>query len=110
MAQHELPVPDYDHLPLTELRHRVRSLAEPELRVLVDHEREHGDRVPVLEVLRARLAELRGGAEPSPGDPRAIPEASRPAGRSPVDQSTAAEPTAPLRHGQADQTPSHGRR
>ncbi|WP_410590087.1 hypothetical protein [Amycolatopsis sp. lyj-23] len=27
-----LPVPDYDQLPLGSLRHRIRSLEEPELR------------------------------------------------------------------------------
>lgn len=109
MTHHELPVPDYDQLPLAELRHRVRSLAEPDLRALVDHEREHGARVPVLEMLQARLDELRAGAQPSPGDPAATPGVAGRSGGSPVDESTAAEPTTPLRHGKAEQTPSRGR-
>ena len=61
----ELPIPDYDQLPLTELRHRVRGLEEGPLRALFDHETEHGNRIPVLEILHARLKELHDGAEPS---------------------------------------------
>ena len=64
----DLPIPDYDQLSLPDIRHRVRSLEEGPLRQLFDHETEHGNRIPVLEVLHARLKELHGGAEPSGGD------------------------------------------
>jgi hypothetical protein len=47
----DLPVPDYDQLSFPDLRHRIRGLDEAPLRALVDHETEHGNRVPVLEVL-----------------------------------------------------------
>jgi len=68
----ELPIPDYDQLPITELRHRIRTLEEGPLRELFDYETEHGNRIPVLELIHARLRELTHGAEPSPGDPAGI--------------------------------------
>jgi hypothetical protein len=105
----ELSLQDYDQLPLNELRHRIRSLEEGQLRSLFDHEEAHGNRIPVLEVLHARLRELHHGAEPSPGDPSRAPGATRTAHDSPVKESTAAEPGTPLRHGVAAQTPSRGR-
>jgi hypothetical protein len=105
----DLPLPDYDQLPLGDLRHRVRSLDETRLRTLIDHESTHGDRVPVLEVLRARLAELENGAEPSAGDPSRTPGVSSSAGGSPVGPATAAENNTPLRNGVAGQTPARGR-
>ena len=33
----ELPNPDYDQMPLTELRHRIRGLEEGPLRAVFDH-------------------------------------------------------------------------
>jgi hypothetical protein len=72
----ELPLPDYDQLPLTELRHRIRMLDEPQLRALFEYETEHGNRIPVLELMHARLRELTHGADPSPGDPANTPGAA----------------------------------
>ncbi len=66
-----LPIPDYDHLPVGSLTHRIRSLDSGRLGQLIDYEREHGARVPVLQVLEARLDALERGAEPSGGDPSA---------------------------------------
>lgn len=110
MAQSDdLPITDYDQLPLTELRHRIRGLDEPALRAVFDHETAHGNRIPVLEVLHARLKELAHGAEPSSGDPGNTPEVSGTAGGSPVQESTAAQPNTPLRHGVANQTPARGK-
>jgi hypothetical protein len=109
MAQDGPPLPDYDQLSLGDLRHRVRSLDEEALTGLVDHERAHGARTPVLEVLSARLAELRDGAEPSPGDPGRAPGVARTGGGSPVGPATAAEPGTPLRHGLEEQTPGRAR-
>ncbi|MBB4911503.1 hypothetical protein [Actinophytocola algeriensis] len=100
---------DYDQLPLGDLRHRIRALDEEALSGLIDHEREHGDRTPVLEVLRSRMAELENGAEPSPGDPNRSPGVDHTAGDSPVQPGTAAEPNTPLRNGLAEQTPARGR-
>ncbi|OBI76526.1 hypothetical protein [Mycobacterium sp. E740] len=106
---HDLPIADYDQLPITELRHRIRALDEPQLRAVFEHETEHGNRIPVLEVLNARLRELTHGAEPSPGDPSKTPEVSGASGGSPVQESTAAQGTTPLRHGVAYQTPARGK-
>lgn len=72
MADNDLPIADYDQLPITELRHRIRALDEGQLRAVFEHETEHGNRIPVLEVLHARLKELTHGAEPSEGI-RAMP-------------------------------------
>jgi hypothetical protein len=109
MPQSDLPIPDYDQLPLTDLRHRIRALDEPQLRAVFDHETAHGNRIPVLEVLHARLKELTHGAEPSSGDPANAPGVTGTPGGSPVQESTAAEPNTPLRHGVAAQTPTRGR-
>jgi hypothetical protein len=105
----ELPIPDYDQLSLPDLRHRVRSLEEGPLRRLFDHETEHGNRIPVLEILHARLKELHDGAEPSGGDQSNAPGVTPTPSGSPVQEATAAEPGTPLRHGVASQTPSRGK-
>jgi hypothetical protein len=105
----DVAVPDYDQLSLGDLRHRIRSLSEDQLRGLIDHERTHGDRVAVLEVLGARLQELQSGAEPSGGDQSRTPKVAGISGDSAVHEATAAEPTSPLRHGVAGQTPARGR-
>ncbi|ULE34561.1 hypothetical protein [Mycobacterium sp. IDR2000157661] len=109
MADNDLPIADYDQLPITELRHRIRALDEGQLRAVFEHETEHGNRIPVLEVLHARLKELTHGAEPSEGDPSNAPGVTGTAGGSPVQESTAAEGNTPLRHGVAYQTPSRGK-
>jgi hypothetical protein len=109
MAHSDLPVPDFDQLPLTELRHRIRAMDERQLGTLPAHERAHGDRLPVLELLQTRLDQLADGARPSPGDPRQAPEVSGQSAGSPVQPATAAEGNTPLRHGVAGQTPSRGR-
>jgi hypothetical protein len=109
MANEELPLPDYDQIPLGSLRHRIRSLNESQLRAVVEHECAHANRVGVLEVLRARLAELEHGAQPSSGSNDVLPEVTKSAGGSPVKEQTAAESNTPLRHGVAGQTPSRGR-
>lgn len=105
----ELPIPDYDQLSLNDVRHRIRSLDEGQLRAVFEHEEAHGNRIPVLELLHARLRELTHGAEPSGGNPANAPGVSSTPGGSPVQESTAAEPGTPLRHGVASQTPSRGR-
>ncbi|WP_410574293.1 hypothetical protein [Amycolatopsis sp. cmx-4-61] len=105
----ELPLPDYDQTPLGALRHRIRSLDEQQLTTLIDHEREHGARAPVLQLLDARLAQLRQGAEPAHGNPAAAPPSGDTAAGSPVGEATATEGTTPLRHGVAGQTPKRGR-
>jgi hypothetical protein len=75
----DLPMPDFDHLPLATLQHRIRSLDLDGLQQVAEYERLHGNRAPVLTVVDARLNELRNGAQPSPGSPdAATPEAAPP--------------------------------
>lgn len=66
-SRDELPLPDYDHLPLGSLTHRIRSLDPVGLDQLIRYEEQHGSRAPVLQVLKARRASLDAGAELSGG-------------------------------------------
>jgi hypothetical protein len=76
-SRDELPLPDYDHLPLATLQHRIRSLEAEELDQVLAYERAHGDRAPVVTVVEERLRQLAAGSEPSGGDPTAVrPEAA----------------------------------
>lgn len=59
----DLPLPDYDSLPVPEIGARVLSLNVHELGQLLDYERAHANRPSVTRVVDARLAELRSGAE-----------------------------------------------
>ncbi|MDX6347890.1 MAG: hypothetical protein QOF84_2680 [Streptomyces sp.] len=96
----ELPLADYDHLPIGSLEHRIRSLHAAELKTLLAYEREHGNRAPVVRILRARLDQLRAGAKPSHGDDRFRPEQPAPphAG-SKVTPATSPQPIHPPPHG-----------
>lgn len=61
----ELPLPDFDHLPVATLGTRIASLSEEQVTALLEYERAHGDRMPVKAVLEGRIGALRKGAEPS---------------------------------------------
>jgi len=97
----ELPLPDYDHLTVGDLASRVRSLSADELRRLIDYERAHGDRLPVVTVLDQRMDQLRSGATPSDGHPLAeTPEVQHaPPSGSKADPSTQGPPVNPPSHG-----------
>jgi hypothetical protein len=100
-SRSELPLPDYDHLPTASLAHRIRSLDAEGLTTLLDYERSHGNRVPVISVLEARRNELNAGEKPTAGSPQSIvPEKSPgpPAPRS-IDQTTDAPKINPPSHG-----------
>ncbi|MER7013510.1 hypothetical protein ABT324_19000 [Saccharopolyspora sp. NPDC000359] len=104
MSPHELPIIDYDNIPVGSLQHRIRSLRADEVKLLLDHERTHNDRVQVREILQNRLDELRAGAEPSGGTQDDKPvEAENTPGGSPVTPSGSPEPMHPPRHGMAGQ-------
>ena len=77
MAADDLPLPDYDELPLGTIESRVRALDADGVAALLDHERAHADRVQVVQLLEHRLERLRSGeVAPSGGDPAApVPEA-----------------------------------
>jgi hypothetical protein len=61
----DLPLPDYDHITTGELPGRIHGLDADAVRALLTFENEHGKRLPIMQVLERRLAELLGGAEPS---------------------------------------------
>ncbi|MFI1004189.1 hypothetical protein ACIP10_32670 [Streptomyces galbus] len=96
-----LPLPDYDHLPVGSLEHRIRTLDEAGVRDILAYEEAHAHRLPVLEILRNRLGQLREGAEPSGGSPLAPAPEQAPA-------PDAAPAVSPATSGPAMNPPSHG--
>ena len=101
MEHVDLPLPDYDHLPLAGLVHRIRSLDEPGLSQLLEYEQTHAARVAVVQAMQARLGELQDGAAPSGGSPLA-PAAEAPpatATGSRVSPATSGPPVNPPSHG-----------
>jgi len=100
-VRRDLPLPDYDHLPMGSLTSRIRGLGPDDLAALVDYERAHGNRVPVIQALEARMAELRSGAQPTGGSPEALRPEAAPA--------ATGDPTAsPATSGPPINPPSHG--
>ena len=72
MTEHDqLPLPDYDHLPVEGLASRIRTLDAAGLETLLEYERAHADRLQVVTIMENRLTSLREGAQPSGGDPAA---------------------------------------
>jgi hypothetical protein len=65
VPQHsELPLPDYDHLPVGTLPSRISGLEEADVAQLITYEKAHGNRLPILQILEKRLHDLQGGAVP----------------------------------------------
>ncbi|MGW8375512.1 hypothetical protein [Streptomyces sp. ODS28] len=101
-----LPLPDYDQLPAASLEHRIRPLDRDGVEHLLEHERGHAARTPVLELLEARLRQLDAGSEPSSGDPTDTADTPGHTRKgSPASPDSAAPPSAPLRHGAHDVSP-----
>ena len=102
MTEHDmLPLPDYDHLPLGGLTSRIRSLDATGVQTLLEYEKAHGNRLPVVTVLENRLTSLHEGAQPSGGDPAAA-AADDPvhgAGGSKVSEATSGPPVNPPSQG-----------
>ncbi len=96
-----LPLADYDHLPLGDLAHRIRSLDADQLEALLRYEHEHGDRLPAVQALQSRLEQVRSGAALSGGDPSApSAQAAPPAeGGSKVQPATSGPVINPPSHG-----------
>jgi hypothetical protein len=97
----ELPLPDYDHLPIGSLESRIRTLDADGVEQLLAYEHAHGDRMRVVQVLRRRHEALREGASPSGGSPlAAAPELDHaPPTDSPVSPRTEGPPVNPPSHG-----------
>ncbi len=86
----DLPLPDFDHIPVGTLPSRISALDADGVQRLIDFEEAHGNRLPVLEVLRHRHEALARGAEPSGAVEQSMPEvASGAPGGSPVGPATA---------------------
>jgi hypothetical protein len=97
----QLPLPDYDHLPVDGLTSRIRSLDTAGLETLLAYERAHANRLQVVTIMENRLTSLRAGAEPSGGDPTA-PAADDPvpaAAGSKVSEATSGPPVNPPSQG-----------
>ena len=71
MPERDLPLKDYDHLPVGSLTSRIRTLDAEDLTTLLDYERAHANRFQVVTVMESRLSGLKNGAQPSGGDPQA---------------------------------------
>ena len=59
-------VPDYDHMPVGALHHRIRSLDGAELHALRDYEATHAARPGVLTMIDKRLKQLARGPSTVP--------------------------------------------
>jgi hypothetical protein len=98
----QLPLPDYDDLPVGSIQSRIRTLGERGVRELYDYERQHANRIQVVQLLKNRLVALNTGqAEPTGGDPNAVaPETNTavPGGSK----------ASPATEGPAQNPPSHG--
>ncbi|EHR60955.1 hypothetical protein [Saccharomonospora cyanea] len=100
----ELPLPDYDHLPVPALRDRIRSLTTEQLERLLAYEQEHADRMPVVTAMRARLDQLAQGATPTEGRHDVRPEQHGDTRHgSVVGDDTSGPPVNPPPHGEPSQ-------
>ena len=101
MPERDLPLKDYDHLPVGSLTSRIRKLDVEDLTTLLDYERAHGNRFQVVTVMESRLTSLKNGAQPSGGDPAAGGADAPPApeGGSKASEATSGPPVNPPSQG-----------
>ncbi len=98
--QHDqLPLPDYDHLPTGTLGSRISGLDQAEIGILLEYERRHANRIPVIQILEHRLEALEKGAEPSGPTAPTTPEMSQSQHGSPVSPETSGPKINPPSHG-----------
>ena len=95
----DLPLPDYDHLPLGTLPTRINGLDEEAVSQLLEYERAHGDRLPIVQVLEHSLDALRNGAVPSGPENPDTPEKTSSSSGSPVSPETSGPPVNPPSQG-----------
>ena len=73
----DLPLEDYDHLPVGSLTSRIRKLDADDLTTLLGYEKAHANRFQIVTVMQSRLSALEAGAKPSGGAPAtAAPDAA----------------------------------
>ncbi len=97
----DLPLPDYDHLPVGSLISRIRTLDSTGLQTLLQYEKGHANRIQVVSAMQHRLSGLADGAQPSGGDPAAVgADAPVPAaGGSKASEATSGPPVNPPSQG-----------
>jgi hypothetical protein len=95
----ELPLPDFDHVPLGTLPSRITFLDATGVSQLLAYERAHGNRLPVLQVLERRLQALNEGAQPSGSLPPSMPEVNVGHAGSMVSPATSGPPINPPSQG-----------
>ncbi|KQQ22006.1 hypothetical protein ASF48_01885 [Rathayibacter sp. Leaf299] len=98
-SREDLPLPDWNDIPLGTVAERIRPLDEEGVVALLSYEEAHGDRAPITTILRSRLAQLREGAEPAGRVPESLPETSQGSTGSPVSPATSGPPINPPSHG-----------
>lgn len=76
LAQQDLPVPDYDHVPVEALPERVSGLEAADMEQLISYEKANGNRPPVLLILEKRFNDLQGGGAARVRQAPGIQEAS----------------------------------
>jgi hypothetical protein len=101
VPERDLPLKDYDHLPVGSLTSRIRKLDTEDLTTLLDYERAHANRFQVVTVMQSRLTSLKNGAQPSGGDPAATGADAPPTpeGGSKAAEETTGPPVNPPSHG-----------
>jgi hypothetical protein len=96
----DLPLRDYDHLPLPSLAQRIRALTAGEITQLMRYEQDHANRPAAVQVFEARLGELAAGQSPTQGRGQSGPDwPEPPSGGSPVRPETAGAPGSAPPHG-----------
>jgi len=60
-----LPLADYDHITAGDLPARISGLSRDGVQALLEYERDHAGRLPILTILEHRAEALAEGAEPS---------------------------------------------
>jgi hypothetical protein len=101
MPERDLPIDDYDHLPVGSLISRIRTLDTNGLQTLLDYEKGHANRIQVVSAMQSRLGSLKDGAQPSGGDPGAATPEAAPAADSgsKASAATSGPPVNPPSHG-----------
>jgi hypothetical protein len=80
-SKDELPIPNFDHLSLAQVRGRLRQLSVEELVLLRNYERAHADRLPIVTMLDNRISKVANDSTPG-GSSAVEPGAGRTAGGS----------------------------
>jgi hypothetical protein len=101
----DLPLPDFDHMTLGQLRGRLRRLDLVSLVQLRDYEQAHADRLPIVAMLNNRISKVQesgtdagspqttsdGASSPTPTGSRVTPATAGP----PINPPTGGDPTNP---------------